>query len=115
MMLRCLSRFDIRDKETEDTVQPKSVLNQDERTEIDEQREAGLPDYTPEPISDGEDGEDSVDDEADNVNPDNMDTATEEAEPDHSIRHQLPVIPFSQQRPQRERKRRRDDDLYTYT
>ncbi|KAJ5494779.1 hypothetical protein N7463_010866 [Penicillium fimorum] len=68
-----------------------------------------------EPISDGEDGEDSVDDKADNVNPDNMDTATEEAEPDHSIRHQLPVIPFSQQRPQRERKRRRDDDLYTYT
>ncbi|OQD92593.1 hypothetical protein PENVUL_c218G03534, partial [Penicillium vulpinum] len=68
-----------------------------ERTEIDEQREVGLPDYTLEPISDSEDSEDSVDDEADNVNPDNIDTATEEAELDHSIRHQLPVIPFSQQ------------------
>ena len=95
MILRYLSRFDIRDKETEDTVQPESVLNQDERTEIDEQREAGLPDYTLEPISDSKDSEDSVDDKADNVNPDNIDTATEEAEPDHSIRHQLLVIPFS--------------------
>ncbi|KAJ5393038.1 hypothetical protein N7465_012012 [Penicillium sp. CMV-2018d] len=87
MMLCCLSRFDIRDEETDDSIQPESILNQDERTEIDEQREAGLPDYTPEPISDGEDGEDSVDDEADNVNSDNMDTATEEAEPDDSIHH----------------------------
>ena len=110
MMLRCLSRFDV---ESEEDCLPESNLNQDERTEIDEVREAGLPEYTAEPISDGEDGGDFAD-EADEIDGD--DEAIQESEEDDSALHPLPVIEISSQaRPQRDRKRRRDDDEYEYT
>lgn len=111
MMLRCLSKFDIESEETGEDFQPEATLNQDERTEGDEVREAGLPECIPEAISEGEDGDNS--DEAGEIVTDQE--AAEESDDDSAL-HPLPAIDtISQARPQRDRKRRRDEDLYEYT
>lgn len=102
MMLRCLSQFDIK-AEPDEEVQNESISNMDERTEEDEQREALLPEYAPDPISDDEDG--------DHVDPDEV-TQAQSDTPDHE--ESLPVAELSQARPRRALKRRRDDGLYEY-
>ncbi|KAJ6142763.1 hypothetical protein N7471_002216 [Penicillium samsonianum] len=64
-----------------------------------------------EAISEGEDGDNS--DEAGEIVTDQE--AAEESDDDSAL-HPLPAIDtISQARPQRDRKRRRDEDLYEYT
>lgn len=113
MMLRCLSKFDIESEETGEDFQPESILNPDERTEVDEAREAKLPESTLEGISEGEDSENL--DEVGGIDTDQE--AAEESDDDSAL-HPLPLIVIdstSQARPQRDRKRRRDNDIYEYT
>ncbi|CAG8424089.1 unnamed protein product [Penicillium salamii] len=102
MMLRCLSQFDI-EAELDEEVQNESMLNIDKRTKEDEQREAVLPEYAPDPISDNED--------SDHVDPDEG-TQAQLNTSDHE--ESLPMVELSQARPRRATKRRRDDDLYEY-
>lgn len=110
-----MSKFDIESEETSEEFQPKSILNPDERTEVDKAREANLPESTLEGISEGEDSEGL--DEVGGVDIDTDQEATKESEDDSAL-HPLPLIVIdstSQARPQRDRKRRRDDDLYEYS
>ena len=58
MMLRCISKFDIQQDEGEALDDP--VLTLEERQEVDERREADLPQYTPDPISDDEEEDSST-------------------------------------------------------
>jgi hypothetical protein len=96
MMLRCTSKFDI---ESEVDGIPEESPNQDEIAEADEKREAQLPEYTPEPISEDEDEADEADED--------IQEDQEDQEDDDSAEHPLPIV-----RPQRGRKRRRDADEY---
>jgi hypothetical protein len=96
MMLRCTSKFDI---ESEVDGIPEESPNQDEIAEADEKREAQLPEYTPEPISEDEDEADEADED--------IQEDQEDQEDDDSAKHPLPIV-----RPQRDRKRRRDADEY---
>ena len=55
MMFRCLSKFDIED---EDEAAREATVTQDEKFTAEEQKEAQLPQHTPDPISDDEESGD---------------------------------------------------------
>lgn len=102
IILRCLSQFDI-EAEPKKDVQNETILNIDKRTKKDKQREAVLPEYAPDPISDNED--------SDHIDPDEV-TQAQSKTSDH--KESLPTAGLSQIRPRRAPKRRRDDDVYEY-
>jgi hypothetical protein len=113
MMLRCLSKFDIKSEEADEDRLDDLTLNLGERTEVDEAREARLSESMLEGISEGEDSENL--DEVEAIDTDQE--AAEESEDDSAL-HPLPEIVIgspSQVRPQRGRKRRRGEGLYEYT
>jgi hypothetical protein len=99
MMLRYMTNFEI-DSEDQPDYNLSEMPCSDERTLIDERREACLPKYTPKPISEDED----EDEDKENVSEgENEDDLTE-----------FP-LPSMSQRPQRDLKRRRDAGDYVYT
>jgi hypothetical protein len=110
MMLRCISKFDV---ENQDDGVSEESLDQDERTEADERREAELPEYEPEPISEDED-EDEVQDEVQAEDEDEDEAGDEDEEEVQEVQEDddLAEPPLPIVRPQRHRKRRRDADEY---